>query len=62
MNKITGFLKEVYEELGKVTWLAKKDVAQSTMAVSVVVILIAIYINVVDFGLNAALKAILGGR
>ncbi|PKM97386.1 MAG: preprotein translocase subunit SecE [Elusimicrobia bacterium HGW-Elusimicrobia-3] len=62
MNKITGFLKEVYEELTKVTWLGRKDVIRSTVAVSFVVVLISIYISVVDFGLNAFLKAILGGR
>ena len=62
MNKITGFLKEVYEELTKVTWLGRKDVVRSTVAVSFVVVLISIYISVVDFGLNAFLKAILGGR
>ena len=62
MNKITGFLKEVYEELTKVTWLGRKDVIRSTVAVSFVVVLISIYISVVDFGLTAFLKAILGGR
>jgi len=62
MNKITSFLKEVYEELTKVTWLGRKDVIRSTVAVSFVVILVAIYVSIVDFGLNTALKAILGGR
>ena len=45
MNKITGFLKEVYEELTKVTWLGRKDVVRSTVAVSFVVVLISIYIS-----------------
>lgn len=62
MNKTMSFLKEVYEELTKVTWLGKKDVMRSTVAVSFVVILVAIYVSLVDMGLNAALKAILGGR
>ncbi|OIO04250.1 MAG: preprotein translocase subunit SecE [Elusimicrobia bacterium CG1_02_56_21] len=62
MNKITSFLKEVYEELTKVTWLGRKDVIRSTIAVSFVVILVAIYVSLVDLGLNAMLKAILGGR
>ena len=62
MEKYTGFLKEVWEELGKVTWLPRQDVIRSTIGVSVVVILVAIYINVVDFGLTALLKSILGGR
>lgn len=62
MNKITGFLKEVYIELTKVTWLNRTDVVRSTIAVSFVVILIAIYVSLVDLGLNTMLKAILGGR
>jgi preprotein translocase subunit SecE len=62
MNKIPRFLKEVYEELTKVTWLGKQDVIRSTIAVSFVVILVAIYVSIVDMGLNTMLRAILGGR
>lgn len=69
MNAITtwvtsfpGFLKEVYEELSKVNWLGRKEVVQSTIAVTFVVILVAIYVSVVDFGLGVVLKAFLGGR
>ncbi|OGR42262.1 MAG: preprotein translocase subunit SecE [Elusimicrobia bacterium GWA2_61_42] len=62
MTNPTVFLKEVYEELTKVTWLGRKDVVRSTVAVSFVVILISIYISLVDLGLNSMLKAILGGR
>jgi len=62
MTKITSFLKEVYAELTKVTWLSRRDVMRSTVAVSFVVILISIYISIVDFGLSIFIKAILGGR
>ena len=62
MNKIPRFLKEVYEELTKVTWLGKQDVIRSTIAVSFVVIIVAIYVSIVDMGLNTMLRAILGGR
>lgn len=62
MKKIISFLKEVYEELTKVTWLGKQDVIRSTIAVSFVVILVAIYVSLVDMGLNTMLRAILGGR
>lgn len=55
-------MKEVWQELTKVTWLGKQDVVRSTVAVSFVVILVSIYISIVDLGLNAGLKAILGGR
>jgi len=62
MDKITSFIKEVYQELTKVTWLSRQDVMRSTVAVSVVVILVAIYVSFVDFGLNLVMKSILGGR
>jgi len=62
MNKITGFLKEVYEELTKVAWLGRNDVVRSTMAVSVVVIMVAIYVSLVDVCLQAGLRVVLGGR
>jgi len=62
MNKTISFLREVYEELTKVTWLARKDVVRSTVAVSFVVILVAIYVSVIDLGLNIFIKSIIGGR
>ncbi|MHB0997264.1 MAG: preprotein translocase subunit SecE [Elusimicrobiales bacterium] len=62
VDKPINFLKEVWQELTKVTWLGKKDVIRSTIAVSFVVILVSIYISIVDLGLNAGLKAVLGGR
>ncbi len=62
MNKIPSFLKEVYAELTKVTWLNRQDVLRSTIAVSFVVIIVAIYVSLVDFGLSIFVKSILGGR
>jgi len=62
MGKITSFLKEVYQELTKVTWLTRSDVVRSTFAVSVVVVIVALYVSAVDFGLSIVLGSILGGR
>ena len=62
MEKIKSFIKEAYQELVKCTWLARKDVVRSTFAVSVVVLLVAIYVSLVDFGLSVVLGSILGGR
>jgi len=62
MNKIISFIKEVYGELQKVTWLTRKDVVRSTVAVSFVVILVSIYISIVDLGIGAVIKSVLGGR
>ena len=62
MEKITSFIKEAYQELTKCTWLTRGDVMRSTFAVSVVVIIVAIYVSTVDFGLSIILGSILGGR
>lgn len=62
MNKAINFLKEAYGELLKVTWLSRKDVVRSTVAVAIIVMLVAIYVSAVDFGLSVFLGAILGGR
>lgn len=62
MNKVKSFLKEVYAELKKVTWLTRKDVVRSTISVGVVVMLVSIYISLIDLGLTELMKSILGGR
>ena len=62
MKKIIEFLKGVYEELSKVTWLNRQDVIKSTIAVTVVVIIVAIYISLVDFGLSKIVGGLIGGR
>lgn len=62
MDKIKGFLKEAYQELTKCTWLPRKDMVRSTFAVSVVVVLVAVYISFVDFVLSIGLGSLLGGR
>ena len=62
MNKVKSFLKEVYGELKKVTWLTRNDVGRSTISVGVVVMLVSIYIALVDLGLTELMKYILGGR
>ena len=56
------FVREAYGELLKVTWLTRKNVILSTWAVGIIVILVAIYISIVDFGLSIFLAAVLGGR
>ena len=62
MNKAIEFGKEAYSELSKATWLTRKQVFQSTIFVFMVVIVFAIYVSVIDFGLSRLLTAVLGGR
>jgi len=62
MKIAVQFVKEAYGELLKVTWLTRKNVILSTWAVGIIVVLVAIYISLVDFGLSIFLSAVLGGR
>jgi len=52
IQTIKTFILESYEELKKVTWLSKKEVAASTIAIISIVILASIYIGLVDFILS----------
>lgn len=59
INKAVKFVKEAYSELSKVTWLKKAQVVQSTIFVFIIVLLVSLYINAVDFGLSKLLGFIL---
>jgi preprotein translocase SecE subunit len=56
------FFKESYAELKKSTWLTRKEAAQSTFVVMLIVALVAAYVSSVDFVLSIFLGAVLGGR
>jgi len=62
MNKAATFVKEAYSELSKASWMPRTQVVQSTIFVFIVVIIVAIYVNTIDFGLSRLLETILGGR
>ncbi len=53
-----GFFNEVIAELKKVTWPTRKQVTTSTLVVIVVVVLTAIYLNVVDLGFSYLISLI----
>ncbi|WP_456436313.1 preprotein translocase subunit SecE [Thermovibrio ammonificans] len=53
------FLKEVREELQRVTWPSKEEVIEATIAVIVFCAVIAAYFWVIDTVLTAALEVIL---
>lgn len=53
------FLKESYAELKKVTWLSKKEVVASTIVVSLLVAVLAVYVGLADFILSKILGIIL---
>ncbi|MFA5162893.1 MAG: preprotein translocase subunit SecE [Elusimicrobiales bacterium] len=62
MDKAAQFLKEAYSELSKATWMPRSQVVQSTIFVFMVVILVALYVSAIDFGLSKLLGVVLGGR
>ncbi|MBT3392769.1 MAG: preprotein translocase subunit SecE [Elusimicrobiaceae bacterium] len=61
ISKSTRFVKEAYAELGKVKWFSKQEVIQSTILVTVVVVLVAIYVGLIDLILSKFISMILGG-
>jgi len=62
MNKAINFLKQSVGELRKSTWLSRQEVLQSTFLVAVVVLLVAVYVSVIDFGLTELLGKVIGGN
>ena len=54
------FFKESYAELRKASWLPRREAVDSTKAVILLVVLIAIYVAGIDFILSIVLGAFLG--
>lgn len=57
-----AFAKEAQVELRKVVWPTRKETTQMTLVVVVMVIVVAIFLWFVDWGLLAAVKALTGQR
>ena len=53
------FLKESWQELNKVHWPSRKEVYAATSVVLVVVLIMAFFLALVDFGLTRAIQLIL---
>jgi len=53
-------LRESKVELKKVTWPTPKEALASTSVVLAVVIIIAIFLGLVDFGLTKVIRVFLG--
>jgi preprotein translocase subunit SecE len=56
IEKILQFLREVRNELKKVSWPSRKETMGSTSVVIILVIIIAIYLGLVDFGLGRIIR------
>ncbi len=49
MNKIIQFLKEVKQEVKKVTWLSKREAFKYSLLVIIVTVGVAAYLGGVDY-------------
>ncbi len=54
------FLRQVRQEVGKVTWPTRKETAVTTSMVMLMVVAIALFFFLVDFGLGHLVRLILG--
>ena len=52
------FFQEAWQELRKVHWPSQKETYVATSVVVIVVLLIALFLALVDFGLTRAIQAI----
>ena len=59
MNPVL-FVRESYNELRKATWLTRQQAMGSTVAVLVLVGIMAAYVAFIDFVLSIVLGALLG--
>ena len=62
MNKAINFLKQSVGELRKSPWLSRQEVIQSTILVAIVVVLVALYVSAIDWGLTGMIGKLVGGR
>jgi len=51
MSKFWIFLTSVWQEAKKIKWPTKKELLNSTLVVLVILVVVAAYLFVVDFGL-----------
>ena len=59
MDKIVSFLKDVRVELSKVNWPTREQTIQYTLVVIGVSLFLALFLGVVDFGLESTLSKFL---
>ena len=54
-----GFFKEAWQELKRVHWPTRKETYAATAVVLILVLIIALFLAMVDFGLTRAIEALL---
>jgi preprotein translocase subunit SecE len=56
LQKLTSFLKEVYIELKKVSWLSRKEVFRYTLIVLLVSVFVAAVLGGLDYLFSTLIK------
>jgi len=59
-DRATQFLREVVQELKRVTWPSRRQTLSTTGVVLALVILVSIFLGVVDFALSRLVRLIIG--
>src|SRR3989339_2085538 len=60
IHKAIQFVNEAIEELKKVSWLGRKEVIASTIVISILIIIFAIFVGIIDLILSIIIKWLLG--
>lgn len=55
-QKIAKFFKDYKSEVGKISWMSRKDLLRSTLVVLAVLIIAAVAIGLLDFGFSSLVK------
>ncbi len=59
VRQSTGYFKEAWQELKRVHWPTRKATYAATSVVVILVLFIALFLALVDFGLTRAIQALL---
>ncbi len=59
VEKVKHFLKEVYVELKRVSWLSRKEAIRYTLIVVVVIVVVSAFLGSLDYFFSELLKRFL---
>ena len=57
-NRITNFIREVKQELLKVSWSSRQDLMGATVVVITITAIMAVFIGIVDLALSKILSMV----
>lgn len=61
-NIVTNYIKGSLEELGKVTWLTKKQAIKLTIIVLIFCVVVAVFLGVLDLGFSTLFEYVISLR